>query len=152
MKRNQGFTVVELLIVIIIIAIIAVIALPQFINAQDRGKQSQTVANMRSISNAMALYHTDKNKYPTASNITAVKDALLSGNYMAKVPTIDGWGQEFQVSSIDRTYTIWSCGKGKGANGCNLVTGEPIGEINSFESQIIITDGAFTQYPAGTQQ
>ncbi len=150
MHQTKGFTVVELLIVIIIIAIISVIALPQFINAQDRGKQSQTVANLRSISNAMALYHADNNKFPTGATIAAVKTILESNGYMSQVPANDGWDQTFQVTSTDTTYSIWSCGKSNGSS-CAVVAA-PSGVISQFSDQIIITDGSFTQYPAGLQQ
>lgn len=152
MNRNEfkGFTVVELLIVIIIIAIISVIALPQFINAQDRGKQSQTVANLRSISNAMALYHADNNEFPAAANIATLKTALEDDGYMSQVPVNDGWEQTLQVLSSALTYSIWSCGKSNG-NSCNVVAA-PTGVISQFIEQIIMTDGAFTQYPSGVQK
>ena len=146
---NKGFTVVELLIVIIIIAIISVIALPQFINAQDRGKQSQTVGNLRSIGNAMALYHTDNNTYPVATSITAVKTALEDGGYMSAVPTKDGWDQVLQVTSTATTYSIWSCGKSNG-DAC-VIESAPKGVISLFTEQIILVDGSFVQYPAGAQ-
>jgi type II secretion system protein G len=149
MQQFKGFTVVELLIVIIIIAIISVIALPQFINAQDRGKQTQTVANIRSIGNALSLYYTDNNEYPTATDMTALKTALENGGYMSAVPTKDGWDQDFQISATDTTYTLWSCGKSNG-NTCAVV-GTPVGVISSFTDQIIYQDGSFLQYPAGAQ-
>ncbi|NQY43044.1 MAG: type II secretion system protein GspG [Legionellales bacterium] len=146
---DKGFTVVELLIVIIIIAIISVIALPQFINAQDRGKQSQTVGNLRSIGNAMALYHTDNNTYPVTTAIETLKTTLEEGGYMSSVPTTDGWDQTLQVTSTATAYTIWSCGKSNG-NTC-VVEASPKGVISIFTDQIILKDGAFVQYPAGAQ-
>ncbi len=146
---NKGFTVVELLIVIIIIAIISVIALPQFINAQDRGKQSQTVGNLRSVGNALALYHTDNNTYPVTISIDTVKSTLEDGGYMSSVPTTDGWDQTLQVVSTATTYSIWSCGKSNGDT-C-VIEAVPKGVISVFTDQIILIDSAFVQYPAGAQ-
>jgi general secretion pathway protein G len=147
---KKGFTVVELLIVIIIIAILSVIAFPHFINAQDRGKQSQTTANLRAISTVLAQYYVDKNTYPEQTGIDAVADFLISLGYAKSLPRKDGWNQAFgySTSNNNASYSIWSCGKGNG-NSCTLQT--PKGVISTFGEQIIMTDGNFTQYPAGQQ-
>jgi general secretion pathway protein G len=56
-KRNQkGFTLIELLIVVAIIGIIAAIAIPNLLNAIDRGKQKRTMADLRSIGTAVESY------------------------------------------------------------------------------------------------
>ena len=68
-KRNQGgFTLIELLIVVAIIGIIAAIAIPNLLNAIDRGKQKRTMADIRSVGTAVEAYAVDVNFYPR--NIT----------------------------------------------------------------------------------
>ena len=62
----QGFTLVELLIVVIILAILAAIVVPQFASTTDDAKLSAldtTLANMRS---AIDLYYQQHGKYPGA--------------------------------------------------------------------------------------
>lgn len=149
--KQRGFTIVELLIVIIIIAILSVIALPQFLNAQDRGKQSQTVANLRNIANALALYHADENEYPNVSTIGALK-TILEDIYMEVMPTTDGWGNEFFISAASTEYTLGSCGKS--TTSCSALTLKDGigGVINTFTDDIIVKNGSFIQYPAGVQQ
>jgi len=149
--KQQGFTIVELLIVIIIIAILGVIALPQFLNAQDRGKQSQTIANLRNIASAMALYHADENEYPVASTIGSLK-SVLEDIYMEIVPTLDGWNNEFYVDSSSLEYTMGSCGKSTtSCSSLTLINGVG-GSTNNFTDDIIIRNGSFIQYPVGVQQ
>ena len=46
-RKDKGFTLIELLIVVAIIGIIAAIAIPNLLNAIDRGKQKRTMADLR---------------------------------------------------------------------------------------------------------
>ena len=62
MRRNdKGFTLIELLIVVAIIGIIAAIAIPNLLNAIDRGKQKRTMADLRSVGTAIESYSIDNN-------------------------------------------------------------------------------------------
>lgn len=63
-KQQQGFSLIELLIVVAIIAILAAIAVPNFLEAQTRSKVSRVVADMRSITAGLELYATDYMHYP----------------------------------------------------------------------------------------
>ena len=59
----DGFTLIELLIVIAIIAILALIAIPNFLEAQTRGKISRVHSDMRTMGIALEAYFVDFNVY-----------------------------------------------------------------------------------------
>ena len=61
---KKGFTLIELLIVIAIIAILALIAIPNFLEAQTRGKIARAMADERTIATAIEAYFVDYNAYP----------------------------------------------------------------------------------------
>lgn len=58
-RRQTGFTLLELFAVIIIIAILAVIALPSFLNVQDKVQNSDVKINMRTLQIAAQTYASD---------------------------------------------------------------------------------------------
>src|SRR5882762_1185179 len=64
MRKQKGFTLIELLIVVAIIGIIAAIAIPNLLNAIDRGKQKRSMADIRSLGTATESYAVDNNFYP----------------------------------------------------------------------------------------
>ena len=146
-RNAKGFTLIELLIVVAIIGIIAAIAIPNLLNAIDRGKQKRTMADLRSVGTAVEEYAIDNNIYPVAATM-AVLEPFVEPIYIRTAPTTDGWGNVFVVASVIGGYTIGSGGKDGGA--LTVVGGG--GPTNNFNDAIIFISGQFVQYPEGTQQ
>lgn len=69
-RRQNGFTLVELLIVAIILAILAAIVIPQFTETTTDARQSALRANLSAIRGAIALYRQQHNQYAAASTST----------------------------------------------------------------------------------
>lgn len=66
LRSEQGFTLVELLIVVIILAILAAIIVPQFTEATDDATQSAYDTNIANIRSAIDLYRQQHKEYPGA--------------------------------------------------------------------------------------
>jgi general secretion pathway protein G len=151
MRNGRGFTLIELLIVVAIIGIIAAIAIPNLLNAIDRGKQKRTMADMRSIGTAVESYSVDFNFYPVYSGPVDGSAAGLSIEpvYIKKAPTKDGWSGVMQYDCADGSeYTVQSYAKG-GADDGLVGTGGP---TQSFSADIFLSNGAFVQWPEGQQR
>ena len=60
-KGSQGFTLIEILIVVIILGILAAIVIPQFTNASKEAKQSSLVTMVQSLRSQIALFKLQHN-------------------------------------------------------------------------------------------
>ena len=149
MTRDKGFTLIELLIVVAIIGIIAAIAIPNLLNAIDRGKQKRTMADLRSMGTSIEEYSIDQNFYPSATSVAEL-EASVSPSYMRKLPPRDGWGLAFYVDADPGLYTLGSCGKGETTCGSLALIGTG-GKTSTFASDIIFSNGSFVQWPEGKQ-
>jgi type IV pilus assembly protein PilA len=61
LSKKEGFTLIELMIVVAIIGILAAIAIPAFINYVKRSKTSEAGANLKSLFQGAAAYYDQEN-------------------------------------------------------------------------------------------
>jgi len=65
LRTGNGFTLVELMVVIVIIAILATIAIPKFKYFRETAKETETAANLKQIQETLQKYGVDNNgRYP----------------------------------------------------------------------------------------
>ncbi|MCB9769179.1 MAG: prepilin-type N-terminal cleavage/methylation domain-containing protein [Candidatus Omnitrophica bacterium] len=80
-RVDSGFTLIELLIVIAIILILIAIALPNFIEAQNRARVTTAKANQRGIQTALEAYQTDFRQYPVGWHLFSVQQPPIPANF-----------------------------------------------------------------------
>ena len=89
-KMLQGFTLIELMIVVAIIGILAAIAIPQFANLVSKSQEGRTKANLGTIRSALSIYYGDSEGwYPVASTGNNLTVLATGGRYLQTVPNAD---------------------------------------------------------------
>ena len=73
-KKDEGFTLVELMVVVMIIAILMAIAIPTFLNSRKRAQDSAARSNVRNALAAAQSVFSENQVYPaTAAMVTALE-------------------------------------------------------------------------------
>ena len=78
-KQKNGFTIVELLIVIVVIAILAAITVVAYNGIQERAWNSRAVANANTMQKVLMAYQSEHGRYPDYSGIAGNEQVCLGG-------------------------------------------------------------------------
>lgn len=68
MKKNKGFSLIELLVVISIIGVLTTVLAMNFVGSRERARDAQKIQNLNSIKNALRMYYNDNQVYPDTWN------------------------------------------------------------------------------------
>jgi len=143
---------------IAVLGIISAIAIPNLLNAIQRGKQKRTLADMRAIGTACEAYAVENDMYPDVQTIEQLVP-ILEPTYIKNLPQKDAWERNFTFQSWKEgedvegpnQYVIISGGKDGTLDHDSLEDYEE-GTTTSFNNDIVFTAGSFLQYPEGVQQ
>ena len=109
-NREEGFTLIELMIVIAIIGILAAIAIPQFSAYRTRSFNSAAQSDLRNFATAQEAFFVDNQRYcGTAADLVGdTYGAFTSENVTLNVvnATAETYNMTSRHSAGDTTYTL----------------------------------------------
>src|SRR4249920_2778971 len=100
-RKQQGFTLLELLVVIVIIGLLAGYVAPRYFSQVGRSEIQVARAQIESLEKALDQYRLDLKRYPSTEEglqaLTAKPgDAQAwSGPYLKKAVPLDPWGRPY---------------------------------------------------------
>lgn len=80
MKRNLGFTLIELIVVMAIVALLASIVAPRYFASLQKGKETALLTSLTTMRDAIDQYAADKGRYPESLQ------ELATARYIREVP------------------------------------------------------------------
>ncbi len=99
-RRRQGFTLIEMLIVIVVIAILATLVIPRLLGAARRAKEAQLRGNLKQIRDGIERFEANMAAWPPAlTDIMAPNGSAISADF-------DGNGGSVDRSAYDGPYLV----------------------------------------------
>ncbi len=104
LKRNAGFSLVEILVVLVIMGLLISVVAPTVLNQADEARVQKAQADFKAIETALKIYRLDNYVYPTTeqglealvepSTLDPEPRNFREGGYLEEVP-VDPWGRPY---------------------------------------------------------
>ncbi len=114
-RRNAGFTLIEIMIVVVILGILAALVVPKIMDSPDRARIAAAKQDVRALESTLNLYRLDNFDYPsTDQGLEALvkRPADLpatakwkDGGYLDRLP-VDPWGRPYQYLKPGQKGTV----------------------------------------------
>jgi type IV pilus assembly protein PilA len=100
-RKERGFTIIELLVVILIIAILAAIAVPLFLRQREKGYATQMRSALKNASIAIESHGVEFGGYGSLNSTPQLANRLAAQGF-----TIPSWASVFEVRASGQSYCI----------------------------------------------
>lgn len=133
-KKQQGFTLIEIMVVVVILGILGALVAPSILGRPDEARVTVAKNDIRSISNALDMYKLDNFRYPTnEEGLKALVEKPASAKnwnpdgYLPQMPE-DPWGNAYiyqRPGQKSRHFDLYSLGADgeEGGEGTNADIG-----------------------------
>jgi len=124
-KKDKGFTLIELMIVVAIIGILAAIAIPNFLRYQAKTKQSEAKTNLGAIFTSQVTYFGEEDTYAGIASIGWAPEGSTRYAYTTLSADTDTFSAQATGNvDTDSSFDVWQMNETRQlTNTSNDVTG-----------------------------
>jgi general secretion pathway protein G len=107
-RRQRGFTLVEIMVVVVIIGILGMLVVPKLLGRTGEARVTAARTDIATLMQALKLYKLDNQRYPTTEQglqalvqkptTGPAANGWKEGGYVEKLPK-DPWGNNYQYLS-----------------------------------------------------
>jgi type IV pilus assembly protein PilA len=115
MASDEGFTLVELLVVMLILGLLAAIAIPSFFNQRDKAKDADAKSAARTAQTAIETYATDNGGTYVGATAVALETIEPSLNNANLADPTNLTATDYTVTVTSTTGNTFSINRGVGA-------------------------------------
>jgi len=117
MKQKNGFTMMEILVVILIVAILAAIGIPSYLNYVTKGRRNDAIHSLLGIQLEQEKWRLNNNTYGTLNDVWGGVTATEGGFYTLAVTS-----NTATAYTLTATTTGSQVGDSEDGTSCNVLT------------------------------
>ena len=145
-KKQGGFTLLELLIVIVIIGILALLIIPNITSAPKKARDTKRKTDVTTVRKSLEEYFVNNNVYPSSSGSLGASGVLAelqagSAPILKTIPTDPKnsgvYVYTYTPANTDSTYTLKACLENDADNGANTATDAACGSATAKNFTVV---------------
>lgn len=129
MNKSNGFTLIEIMVVVVILGILGALIVPNIIGRPDEARVEAAKSDIRAIGSALELYRLDNSFYPSTEQgleaLVSEPDGFPEARnwgpdpYLKKVYQ-DPWDEPYLYFNEERSYEVYSYGADRKEGGTGV--------------------------------
>ena len=121
LRKQEGFTLLELLIVIVIIAILALLIIPNITSAPKKARDTQRKTDITTLRKGLEEYFVNNNSYPAALSDLTTGSAPIVKTLPTDPKNTGAYVYTYVTANTNTTYTLSACLENDQDSGDNVI-------------------------------
>ena len=135
LKKQGGFTLLELLIVIVIIGILALLIIPNITSAPKKARDTKRKTDITTLRKGLEEYFVNNNVYPNALTDLTTGSAPIVKTLPVDPKNTGAFVYAYTPAGSNSTYTLTACLENDGDNGDSVVA--PVSPCTTKTFQVV---------------